>query len=500
MTGSSSAGWLGWLVLPALLAACSSSSSSPANSGNGSGTLYGVCSASGATAGASLGMFVSGLYGFTLPEPAGQTQDVTLTVLNSGGTDATQIVDLTAQSSTLSYKGGAYPGTGGTCAGSLAAGSTCTLVVTLVAPTTGRRTSLVVLQYYDGAVYTTDAHQVEAVAVTGTFATAKHSPLPQMPQNGGQEPLAKVDFVSVSFADTPDDSDIAKFGDWLVTSSYWTTIGKDYGVGPGTHQHVRISDSTPDSVIDSEFAQFVDSKIAGGQLPQVSQGVYAFFLSGATTVTNEAGAGGWHNRSPQGHDYAVVLPGCSSDPSAILEQYTFVASHELIEAATDPSPISGYDFGFGEGEVGDVCDVVTTAGGYTVPTIWSNSAAAKGGDPCVPAQSLPYISVDPSMAKVSLPQTKDSSVDVTLTGWSTEQVGDWLLQVTVNGSQAVTAKLDPKATDLLDNGETVELTIATDGSASPGDTAIVEITSYAPSGALASIQGVQFIPVTIVSK
>jgi hypothetical protein len=498
MTGSSSAGAL---ALAALLAACSSSSgSTPGPSSNG-GTLYGICSGPGAAAEASLGMFVSGVYGFTLPEPAGQTQDVTLTVLNSGSMDATQIVDLTAQTSTLSYEGGTYPGTGGTCGDSLAAGSSCTLVVTLVAPATGRHTSLVVLQYYDGVVYTTDAHQVEVVATTGTFATAKHAPLPQMPQNGGQGPLTKVDFVTVSFSDTPDDSDIGKFGDWLVTSSYWTTIGKDYGVGSGTHQHVRISDSTPDSVIDSQFAAFVDSKVASGELPQGSEAVYAFFLSSATTVTDQAGAGGWHNRSPGGHDYAVILPGCSSDPGDILEQYTFVASHELIESATDPSPLSGYNFGFGEGEVADLCDATVTEDSYAVPTVWSNSAAAKGGDPCLPAQAPPYVSVDPSVSKVSLPSSKGSEVDVTLTGWSTSQVGDWLIQVTVNGqaSQAVKATLDPTATDLLNNGETVELEVTTDGSASPGSTAIIEVLSYAPSGDEASIQGVQLIPVNIVS-
>jgi hypothetical protein len=322
-----------------------------------------------------------------------------------------------------------------------------------------------------------------------------------MPQNGGPGPLTKVDFVTVSFSDTPDDSEIAKFGDWLVTSSYWTTIGKDYGVGSGTHQHVHISDSTPDAVIDSEFASFVDSKISSGALPQPPQAVYAFFLSSATTVTDQVGAGGWHNRSPGGHDYAVILPGCSSDPGDILEQYTFVASHELIESATDPSPLSGYDFGFGQGEVADLCDVTVMENSYAVPTVWSNSAAAKGGDPCVPAQGLPYISVDPSVSKVSLPSSKGSEVDVTLTGWSTSQVGDWLIQVSVNGqaAQAVTATLDPTATDLLNNGETVKLEVTTDGSASPGSTAIIEVLSYAPSGDEASIQGVQLIPVNIVS-
>jgi hypothetical protein len=86
-------------------------------------------------------MSVSDVFGYTLPVPAGQTHDVTLTVLNSGSAAATHIVDLTPQSPTLTYKGGTYPGTGGTCGDTLDVGASCALVVTLVAPTMGRRTT-----------------------------------------------------------------------------------------------------------------------------------------------------------------------------------------------------------------------------------------------------------------------------------------------------------------------------------------------------------------------
>jgi hypothetical protein len=189
-----------------------------------------------------------------LPVPAGATQDITLTVLNSGSAPATQIVDLTPPSTTLTYKGGTYPGTGGTCADTLDAGASCTLVVTLVAPTMGRRTSLVVLQYYDGVVFTTDAHQIEAVATTGAFATAPHAPLPAVPQHGGLAPFGNVNLVTVSFSDTPEDSAIQSFGDWVITSNYWLTVGQDYGVGAGTHQHVRLTDPTPDTVVIDDFA------------------------------------------------------------------------------------------------------------------------------------------------------------------------------------------------------------------------------------------------------
>jgi hypothetical protein len=121
-----------------LLAACSRHLS-PSPGGDDGQTLYGICSAGPVAPEAALGIFVRGTFGYTLPLPAGQKQQVTLTVLNSGSLGATQMADLTSQSSVLSYEGGTYPGTGGDCGTELAAGATCTLVVDVVAPATGRR-------------------------------------------------------------------------------------------------------------------------------------------------------------------------------------------------------------------------------------------------------------------------------------------------------------------------------------------------------------------------
>ena len=60
----------------AVLAACSSTSGStgPGGSGSSSSSLYGICSSGPSAPEATLGMFVSGEFGFTLPLPAGQMQ------------------------------------------------------------------------------------------------------------------------------------------------------------------------------------------------------------------------------------------------------------------------------------------------------------------------------------------------------------------------------------------------------------------------------------------
>jgi hypothetical protein len=479
------------------LCACSSAGTSKVSSSTQTNvTVFGVCPA-GTLPEASLGMTTQGAYGYTMPVVAGQTSDVTLTVINRGAVEATQMVDLTPHTPALSFKGGTYPGVGGTCADTLKPGATCDLVVSLVAPASGRQTSLVIIQYYDGLVYTTDTHQIEAVATAAPFATTKHAPLAPMPQHGGPT-YPHVSLVTASYSDTPHDAEIQTFGDWLVKSTYWAAIGMDYGVSAGTHSHVKLPIATPATLSNSDIGSYVDAAVKAGTLPQpTAQTVYEFFLSAAATADNVPNAIGWHDRSPAGHAYAVILPGCSSAAADILNTYSFVAAHELIEAATDPAPNSGYSFGFGQGEVGDLCNVLTMQGGYAVPTIWSNSAAAAGGDPCVPATGRTYVDVDPAPASVSVGAQAGASASVTLTGWSTAQVGDWLVQASVvSGSSGITAALDPMATDLVNNGETLQLTVTNDGSAAGGSSALVQVVSIAP-GLTSDLQGIQLIPVTV---
>jgi hypothetical protein len=73
-----------------------------------------------------------------------------------------------------------------------------------------------------------------------------------------------------------------------------------------------------------------------------------------------------------------------------LGNYTSTASHEVLEAMTDPDPFSGWSGGT-SGEIGDYCGktasdakIMDTYGTvYSVQRMWSNKAAAKGLNPCV---------------------------------------------------------------------------------------------------------------------
>jgi hypothetical protein len=105
--------------------------------------------------------------------------------------------------------------------------------------------------------------------------------------------------------------------------------------------------------------------------------------------------------------YSVVAR-CPPFPGAsAIDSLTSIASHELVEAATDPlaidnpaylSPDTDHEaWGIpAGGEVGDMCEgygnVFYTPADvpYLVQRTWSNKAAAAGSDPCQPAGLMPY--------------------------------------------------------------------------------------------------------------
>ena len=122
-------------------------------------------------------------------------------------------------------------------------------------------------------------------------------------------------------------------------------------------------------------------------------------------------------------------------------------------------------------------------GGYRMPTSWSNSAAAAGGDPCVPSDGAPYIDVAVAPAQAVLSGDVAGTASLVLTGWSTAPVGDWFVNAIVVGpdADAFEAVLAPDSTAELNNGVTIGLTVQ-ERNQVDSPVVRVEIDSYAPSG------------------
>lgn len=94
---------------------------------------------------------------------SGSNKDQSFTVNNSGGSQATAIASV-ALSAPFSFKGGSYPGTGGTCGTTLNAGANCTVVVRFAPTAAAVSTGTLRLNYNDG---TASANTTRALRGTG---------------------------------------------------------------------------------------------------------------------------------------------------------------------------------------------------------------------------------------------------------------------------------------------------------------------------------------------
>ncbi|HUB07405.1 MAG TPA: hypothetical protein VMB50_10400 [Myxococcales bacterium] len=285
----------------------------------------------------------------------------------------------------------------------------------------------------------------------GTFP-APHPAYPQVTRQGGSI-LPNPEAVVITYANytNPDQANrgaIESYMTSLLQSSWLTTVGADYGVGTGTVDLVELSTAAPGAntnpnAITNELCSLIKNPPTNFPTPNGNT-VYFFFYPETTTFTDGSCSsyGGYHSytsgfsgSSAKCNDVVyAVLPDCPVSPAyddlTDLAEVETSASHELIEAATDPYPPGGslrggYAITDGTspwigigGEVGDICvwNYLEEPFGF-VQRIWSNSAAAAGNEsPCVPEADEPFatVSVSPTTVQVGAGQT----FDFTVTGWS----------------------------------------------------------------------------------
>ena len=107
---------------------------------------------------------------------AGVPRDATFQVANQGAQAATALGDGGRLTNGFGFKGGAYPGTGGTCGASLASGSNCTVVVTFTPSGSGQRSSVVALAYHNRTSTAVVVRQVIATATDLALVIIADSP------------------------------------------------------------------------------------------------------------------------------------------------------------------------------------------------------------------------------------------------------------------------------------------------------------------------------------
>jgi hypothetical protein len=287
--------------------------------------------------------------------------------------------------------------------------------------------------------------------------------LPQVADNGGFGVVAIPDLVTISFENYP--YGVQSYGDWIVDSQWLNTVGADYGVSNGgTHVDMVIAGTAPTSVTDDDIRSLLTSWIVDGGVPAPNAStIYLVYYPDTTTITaiggtscQYGGFGGYHEMflldggAPVIYGVIATCPNTSGFGPTEADGVALAASHEFMEAATDPDSASsnGSDrtwafsdysqpWAFSFGEVGDPCTGAPTTensdgGSFLAQRIWSNTAAANGFEsPCIPIPSGEvYFTVytNPAPTQVVAQSANDQSVTYTLVPWSSGPVvGGWNL-------------------------------------------------------------------------
>ena len=370
----------------------------------------------------------------------------------------------------------------------------------------------------------------DAAPDAGVSYPASHTSMPLVDYNGGRV-LQNPKIVTVTFAgdDTNLVSRLQQFGDIITTTAWWTAVSSEYCQQPGNSPcigqgssggHVVVADAPDANYTDSSqggastIQDFLKQHVngAGGDAaapdfpPPDENTLYVIYFPANVTIDLDGSGscdsfGAYHNTTllkdqngtPLFVPYAII-PRCGTKESTT----TVSASHEIIEAATDPdigeNLLSFYMlnqlWAVAGGEVGDLCEgfgssgTTTTESTFVVQRSWSNKSAAAGGDPCVPIPSSEiYFNAAPRVQKVVLPKAGATAV-VDIDAFSSAPRDPWALSAIdfagfQQGTSVLSFSFDKTS---VQNGDHVQLTV-TATSAIPGGSDEFVIQSKDPNGA-----------------
>jgi hypothetical protein len=243
-------------------------------------------------------------------------------------------------------------------------------------------------------------------------------------------------------------SSLFMFADSLMTSTWFTAVGADYGVAPPTQSiHVTGAAITTNQSAQ-QMVSYIDTAIASN--PAAANDGNTFYMlylpegiwdlvNGSTPNTDCQYHGGYHTVMGSGVPWGM---GLHCKPYTRIQGLGVVGSHEIIEAASDPSGSNGWILhgnpgqpwlgsvwtSGSQGENGDMCTGTSIyVQGYKLQRIWSNTAAKGQGDPCLPALQEAFFNT--SVPQQWYPVAAGASLQIPITGYSDKATSDWLLDV-----------------------------------------------------------------------
>lgn len=366
----------------------------------------------------------------------------------------------------------------------------------------------VVLPDASNADATTDG----ATDASMTEAGGPHAPLPSVTLHGSGV-MTDIKLVSLVASNDTNGPTLLSFGDALVASQWWKAVSAPYAAGPfASHTKLTGAALTANVTVD-QIQTFITSTLtAQNQPPPDANTLYMLYLPQNVWVvdpdTNQPNTdcafyGGFHyyDLSNTNFIWAIAqqcpmgggIPGLTTEVQAA----THVASHEILEAATDVHGTDGWSLDCANdnppsctpwvyapafpGEVGDLCAwTVTTEAGFMFTRVWSNAAAAAGDDPCIPALGTPYVSAGTTQGWYTI--APGQTLQVPVTGWaSSSNAGAWQTYSYADYDPKSEFTVAPNTFVTLGVGSTIPLSVTAPATAVSGDFVVVDVASYTPS-------------------
>ncbi len=223
--------------------------------------------------------------------------------------------------------------------------------------------------------------------------------------NKGGPVLAHPSIVTVTWPDDAMTDFVRTFDTWITTGSYLGALAQ-YGIGAATHAGSFVFGGAAPAELDvvDIGTMLANEVVAGGLVAPTADRLYVVYTPPGTTVLQMGFKscdtfGGLHTSLATAglpsFIYAVV-PRCHNDYDTDVGNLTRAASHEIVEAITDPLTPSNPAWSTQEpsistgAEIADACPGgVAVVDSYRLSRYYSNTAAHTGQRPCVPAPPGP---------------------------------------------------------------------------------------------------------------
>jgi hypothetical protein len=370
-----------------------------------------------------------------------------------------------------------------------------------------------------------DVTLTDAGASDVTDAMFEHPPFPQVP-NVGNRVLHSPTLVTILASNDDMAAELSAFSAIVPQSTFWSATAAEYGLGSITVGPTLVGPTiTAGQYSSTQLSAYIGGVLATADagVPPNGDTIYLVYMpTGATYLGAFSNDCGYHTEYPYGAstgDQIATVSRCTpyADQETELGAMTRVATHEIVESATDPLG-KGYTLGdtsktpwtssiwagwVGAGliELGDLCEGTRTFqaltgapdGGWEYQRMWSNAGAAAGGDPCIPPSVLPYYSV--AAPEDWYTGAAGANVTIPIEGWSASSAPDWLIYPRValaaGAFSTLTASAIGVTTDLgigtsgtcytryaMNAGHTGSLTVPIPSSAASGDYVVLAIDSF----------------------